>query len=145
MPEMLAADLDSEVKACVMGALRMEGLFARFGCEAVEACFQAILDKCRDIYRNELIPKIADGEYFWEDYVEHDGVSDPKLHKLALKMIKRGERITLDFTGTDPQSSGPINWPGPASPKRPMLLRGVAKADLSNQLLIVRWSSARLP
>jgi N-methylhydantoinase B len=26
-------------------------------------------------------------------------------------MIKRGDRITLDFTGTDPQSSGPINWP----------------------------------
>src|SRR5258708_26603125 len=26
-------------------------------------------------------------------------------------MIKRGGRITLDFTGTDPQSSGPINWP----------------------------------
>ena len=61
--------------------------------------------------RNELLPKIADGEYAWEDYVEHDGVTDPKLHKLALKMIKRGERITLDFTGTDPQSTGPINWP----------------------------------
>ena len=26
-------------------------------------------------------------------------------------MTKRGERITLDFTGTDPQSTGPINWP----------------------------------
>jgi len=111
VPEMLAADLDSEVQACVMGARRMEELFARFGREAVEACFQAILDKCRDIYRHDLLPKIADGEYSWEDYVEHDGVSDPKLHKLALKMIKRGERITLDFTGTDPQSSGPINWP----------------------------------
>src|SRR3989449_1601683 len=89
----------------------IQGLFARFGRQAVEACFQAILDKCRDIYRNELLPKIADGEYSWEDYGEHDGVSDPKLHKLALKMIKRGGRITLDFTGTDPQSSGPINWP----------------------------------
>src|SRR5208337_3083333 len=65
VPEMLAADLDSEVKACVMGARRLEGLFARFGRETVELCFQAILDKCRDIYRNELIPKIADGEYSW--------------------------------------------------------------------------------
>jgi N-methylhydantoinase B len=111
VPEMLAADLDSEVKACVMGARRLEGLFARFGRETVELCFQAILDKCRDIYRNELIPKIADGEYSWADYVEHDGVSAPRLHKLALKMIKHGNHITLDFTGTDPQSAGPINWP----------------------------------
>src|SRR2546429_2793490 len=123
VPEMLAADLDSEVQACVMGARRMEGLFARFGRQAVEACFQAILDKCRDIYRNELLPKIADGEYSWEDYVEHDGVTDPKLHKLALKMIKRDGRITLDFTGTDPQSTGPINWP----------------ADYADGAFLIKW------
>src|SRR2546429_5086644 len=99
VPEMLAADLDSEVQACIMGARRMAALFARFGRQAVEACFQAILDKCRDIYRNELLPKIADGEYSWEDYVEHDGVSDPKL-----MMIKRGGGITLHFPRPDPQS-----------------------------------------
>jgi len=111
VPDMLAADLDSEVQACVMGARRMAELFERFGRETVEACFQAILDKCRDIFRRELLPRIADGEYRWEDYVEHDGLTDPKLHKLAITMIKTADRITLDFTGTDPQSMGPINWP----------------------------------
>ena len=74
VPETLAADLDSEVQACLMGARRMAELFERFGRETVEACFQAILDTCRDIFRNELLSKIADGEYRWEDYVEHDGV-----------------------------------------------------------------------
>ena len=123
VPEMLAADLDSEVKACVMGAQRMQGLFARFGRDIVEACFQAILDQCRDIYRHELLPKIADGEYRWQDYVEHDGVSAPRLHKLALKMLKRGDRITLDFNGTDPQSPGPINWP----------------ADYADGAFLIKW------
>jgi N-methylhydantoinase B len=108
---MLAADLDSEVQACLMGARRMAELFERFGAATVEACFQAILDKCRTIFQRELLPKIADGEYRWEDYVEHDGITDPKLHKLAIRMIKAGDRITLDFTGADPQSTGPINWP----------------------------------
>jgi len=111
VPDMLAADLDSEVQACLMGARRMAELFERFGRETVEACFQAILDKCRTIFQRELLPKIADGEYRWADYVEHDGVTDPKLHKLATTLIKEGDRITLDFTGTDPQSTGPINWP----------------------------------
>ena len=111
VPEMLSADLDSEIQACLMGARRMSALFERFGREQVEACFQAILDKCRDIYRRELLAKIADGEYCWEDYVEHDGITDPKLHKLVLKMTKKGDKITLDFNGTDPQSDGPINWP----------------------------------
>src|SRR5262249_58272758 len=103
VPDMLAADLDSEVQACLMGARRMAELFERFGAATVEACFQAILDKCRTIFQRELLPKIADGEYRWQDYVEHDGVNDPKLHRLAITMIKKGHRIPLDFTGTDPQ------------------------------------------
>ena len=123
VPEMLEADLDSEIEAIRMGARRMEDLFRRFGADTVEACFQAILDKCRDIYRNELLPKIPDGEYAWEDYVEHDGVTDPKLHRLALKMTKKGDRITLDFNGTAPQSSGPINWP----------------ADYADGAFLVKW------
>jgi N-methylhydantoinase B len=45
---MLAADLDSEVQACLMGARRMAELFARFSRDTVETCFQAIIDKCRD-------------------------------------------------------------------------------------------------
>jgi N-methylhydantoinase B len=123
VPEMLAADLDSEIQACVMGAQRMASLFERFGRAQVEACFQAILNKCRDIFRNELLPRIADGEYAWEDYVEHDGVTDPKLHKIALKMIKQEDSITLDFTGTDPQSTGPINWP----------------ADYADGAFLIKW------
>jgi len=123
VPEMLEADLDSEMQAIMMGARRMEELFQRFGAETVEACFQAVLDKCRDIYRNELLPKIPDGEYAWEDFVEHDGVTDPSLHRLALKIVKRGDRITLDFNGTAPQSSGPINWP----------------ADYADGAFLVKW------
>ena len=111
VPETLAADLDSEVQACLMGARRMADCSSVSAARPWEACFQAILDTCRDIFRHELLPKIADGEYRWEDYVEHDGVTDPKLHKLALTLIKKADRITLDFTGTDPQSTGPINWP----------------------------------
>jgi N-methylhydantoinase B len=123
VPDMLSADLDSEVQACLMGARRMQGLFERFGKVQVEACFQAILEKCRDIYRHELLSKIADGEYAWEDYVEHDGITDPKLHKIAIKMTKRAGKIVLDFNGTDPQSTGPINWP----------------ADYADGAFLIKW------
>jgi N-methylhydantoinase B len=101
----------------------MAALFSRFGRTQVEVCFQAILDKCATIFRDELLPRIADGEYHWEDYVEHDGITDPKLHKIALTMVKSGGRITLDFAGTDPQSSGPINWP----------------ADYADGAFLIKW------
>ncbi len=107
VPDMLAADLDSEIQACLMGARRMAELFEHFGRETVEAAFEAILQRCRDTFRNELLVKIADGTYHWEDYIERG----PELHRIALKMTKTPDRIVLDFTGTDPQSPGPINWP----------------------------------
>lgn len=123
LPEILAADLDSEIQACLMGARRMEELFKRFGAETVCACFQALIEKCRDTFRKELLPKISDGEYVWHDYVERDLPAGPQLLKIALKMIKRGERITLDFSGTDPQSEGPLNWP----------------ADYADGAFLIKW------
>jgi N-methylhydantoinase B len=38
-------------------------------------------------------------------------------------MIKRGDHITLDFNGTDPQSPGPINWP----------------ADYADGAFLIKW------
>jgi N-methylhydantoinase B len=111
VPEMLSADIDSETQAAIMGAKRLAELFDRFGLETVEACFQAIIEKCRNIFRDELLPKIADGTYDWHDYVERGSGTEVKLHKIVLKMIKKGGHITLDFTGTDAQSDGPLNWP----------------------------------
>ncbi len=38
-------------------------------------------------------------------------------------MIKQGGKITLDFNGTDPQSTGPINWP----------------ADYADGAFLIKW------
>jgi N-methylhydantoinase B len=123
LPDVLSADLDSEIQACIMGAKRMEELFQRFGTQTVEACFQAIIEKCRNTFRDELMPKIADGEYVWHDYVEREVDGRVKLHKIALKMTKTREKIKLDFSGTDPQSDGPLNWP----------------ADYADGAFLIKW------
>lgn len=107
LPDILEADLDSEIQAALMGARRMAELFARFGRQTVEDAFEVIIQRCRDTFRNELLVKIADGTYSWEDYIERG----PELHRIALTMTKTPEKIILDFSGTDPQSTGPINWP----------------------------------
>ncbi|MGH8964705.1 MAG: hydantoinase B/oxoprolinase family protein, partial [Actinomycetes bacterium] len=80
MPESLAADLDAECSACLMGARRMGELFARYGKDTVEACFDAVLDKTTATFRREILSKIPVGSYVWEDYAEHDGVDEPRLH-----------------------------------------------------------------
>jgi N-methylhydantoinase B len=112
LPHGLQGDIDGEIAACRMGARRMVELFERYGRDALEACFQAILDRCAETYRREILPRIPDGTYVWEDYIEHDGIDPPKLHQIRMAMTKTCDKITLDLRGTHPQTKGPINWPG---------------------------------
>jgi N-methylhydantoinase B len=109
MPDSLAADLDAECSACLMGARRLAELFARYGTSTVEECFDAIIDKTTRAFRTEILAKIPDGTYAWEDYAEHDGVDPPRLHTQRITLTKTPEKLILDFTGTSPQAKGPIN------------------------------------
>jgi len=118
MPESLAADLDAECSACLMGARRLGELFDRYGIETVESCFDAILERTTETYRREILSKIPVG-------TEHDGVDEPKLHTQRITLTKvsdapadpemgrpAGPRLILDFEGTAPQAKGPINHCG---------------------------------
>src|SRR3954447_9921778 len=121
MPESLAADLDAECSACLMGARRLGELFDRYGVETVESCFDAIISRTTETYRREIPGKIRVATGVWEDYAEHDGVDEPMLHTQRITMTRtpaddpEGERLILDFGGTSPQAKGPINHVGDAS------------------------------
>jgi N-methylhydantoinase B len=113
MPDSLAADLDAECSACLMGSRRLGELFERYGRETVEACFDAIVAGTAETYRREILSKIPTGTWTWEDYAEHDGVDEPRLHTQRITLTKTDEpKLIIDFTGTAPQAKGPINHCG---------------------------------
>jgi N-methylhydantoinase B len=118
MPESLAADLDSECAACQMGARRLAELFDRYGQRQVEVCFDAIVAGTTATFRREILAKIPEGTWTWEDYAEHDGVDPPRLHTQRITLTRTsdddpgGRRLILDFNGTAPQAKGPINHCG---------------------------------
>src|SRR5436309_1430171 len=109
MPDSLAADLDAECSACLMGARRLAELFDRYGRPTVEDCFDAIVDTTTRAFRTEILAKIPDGTYVWEDYAGHAGVDPPRLHTQRITLTKTPDKLVLDFTGTSPQARGPIN------------------------------------
>jgi N-methylhydantoinase B len=111
-PESFAGDLDSEVAACQMGARRLGTLFSRYGRPVIEAAFDALVERCAENFRREILPRIPDGVYEFEDYIEHDGVDAPRLHVLHMAVTKTADRIVCDLTGTGPQAKGPINHAG---------------------------------
>jgi N-methylhydantoinase B len=115
MPDSLAGDLDAECSACLMGSRRVSELFARYGRDVVEACFDAIIANNTEIYRREILSRIPEGRWVWEDYAEHDGVDPPRLHTQRITLTREPDRLVLDFTGTSPQAKGPINHVGDAA------------------------------
>ncbi len=118
MPESLAADLDAECSACLMGARRLGEMFDRYGVDTVESAFDAIIGRTTETYRREILSQVPVGTWTWEDYAEHDGVDEPRLHTQRITLTRTppddpdGERLVLDFDGTSPQARGPINHCG---------------------------------
>src|SRR5437899_5159385 len=112
LPDSLRGDLDAEVAACRMGAERVAELFRRYGRETVESCFEAILTRTTAVFETELLSKIPEGTYVWEDYAEHDGVDPPRLHTQRMTLTRSGPRLIIDFSGTSAQARGPINHAG---------------------------------
>jgi len=110
LSEHLAGDMDAEIGAARLGSRRVVALADRYGVDALEAAFDQILHNTAEVFRREILPKIRDGVYQYEDYIEADGVDAPRLHAIRLTMTKTPEKIILDFNGTDPEAKGPINW-----------------------------------
>jgi N-methylhydantoinase B len=112
LPDHIAGDLDAECAATSMGARRVAELFKLYGRVCIEGCFDAIIAKTTETFRREVLAKIPDGTYVWEDYAEHDGVDPPRLHAQRMTLTKEPDKLVIDFTGTSPQARGPINHAG---------------------------------
>ena len=99
MPDSLAADLDAECSACLMGARRL-GRAVRRATAATRSRPASTRSSTTttETYRREILAKIPDGTYVWEDYAEHDGVDEPRLH---------AQRITLTMDSARDGAAGP--------------------------------------
>ena len=82
-------------------------LAERLGPDELRAYMNAYLDHTERATRAALA-RIPDGVSENTDYMDDDGVTDNPI-KIVCRIEKRGERISFDFTGTDPQNRGGMN------------------------------------
>jgi N-methylhydantoinase B len=114
-PDDVRGDLDAEIMACRIGVTRIRALFERYGPAVVDACFEELLERCARALREVAFPQIPDGAYPFEDFIEIAGAvpqEKRKFIRLKVTMIKEGDHVTFDFTGTDAQSAASINIAG---------------------------------
>jgi len=110
LPEHAEADIKALAAGTAVAEERVQELCERFGKETyLEGC-DAILDRTRDGMIDLIGEFIPEGErYTFEDYVDDDGMGNGPI-KLHLEIYREGDTVYLDWTGTDEQVPGTVNF-----------------------------------
>ena len=109
MPEWYRADLHAIVAACRMAGRRIDELCARFGDDVFHSATEELLARNHRAMKHLITTMIAEEPVSFEDYICDDGMGAGPF-KIKCTMRREGERVILDFAGTDPQSESSINF-----------------------------------
>ena len=109
-PRETRADIMAISAGTATGAQRVKDICDRFGKDTyLEAC-DALLDRTRTSVMGLIQQLIPEGQRFeFEDYTDDDGLGNGPI-KLKLAMWREGDSLHLDWTGTDDQVPGPVNF-----------------------------------
>src|SRR5205085_10987382 len=102
-------DLAAQLAANETGAKRLRELLDAHGVAEVQARIAAARAQSERAMR-ELLAAVPSGEYQFEDYLDDDGCGTRDLPIRLVVTIGEGG-VRFDFTGTAPQTRGPVNAP----------------------------------
>jgi N-methylhydantoinase B len=114
-PEERKGDLGAQLAATLRATERLQALARRSGSSAVIDYMAQVMDYSERLMRAALVD-LPDGEGVFEDFCDGDGIADDEIGKdapfrIRLSVKKNGDRLMVDFAGTDPQVKGPMNAP----------------------------------
>ncbi|MEL7297219.1 MAG: hydantoinase B/oxoprolinase family protein [Pseudomonadota bacterium] len=109
MPEWYRADLHAIVASCRVAALRVNEICDRFGEDMYASATELLLERNHRAMKMLIGQAIGEEPVSFEDYICDDGKGNGPF-KLKCTMWREGEKVILDFEGTDPQSDSSINF-----------------------------------
>ena len=101
------ADFEAQVGSLKTGAARLSEIVARAGAHEAAEYAGHLIDYSARMMR-ATVSAIPDGVYEAEDALDSDGVAAGEVI-LRVRVEVRGERARVDFAGSAPQVSGPVN------------------------------------
>ncbi|HXM55227.1 MAG TPA: hydantoinase B/oxoprolinase family protein [Candidatus Dormibacteraeota bacterium] len=107
VPRNVLGDLRSQRASLRVGEQRIGELFGRFGRETVDACVETMLGETEARVR-ERIAAMPDGAYPFQDFMDDWGTGTEPL-RIAVTVTIAGDRIVVDFAGTDAQTPSGLN------------------------------------
>ncbi len=112
-PEWCKADLNALIAACRVAARRVVEMAERFGDDVFVSACEDLLARNHRAMKSLIESAIGEAPVSFEDYICDDGMGYGP-YKIKCTMWREngpnGTKVVLDFTGTDPQSKGSINF-----------------------------------
>ncbi len=108
-PEWNKSDVMGVIAACNVADRRCVELAERFGDDVFYSAMEELLDRNKRAMGHLIKTMITEEKRYFEDYVCDDGMGMGP-YKLACTLWREGDKAIFDFTGTDPQSIGSINF-----------------------------------
>jgi N-methylhydantoinase B len=127
IPEVVIGDLRGQVGSTRLGAERLCALCDEYGGETMRAAMASLLERTAARVRGEFA-RWPDGARSAEAFLDHDGADRSKPVRIKVTARKNGDRLMLDFSGTDAQAKGPVNTPLPTA-QAVSLLAVIAASD----------------
>lgn len=109
MPTINYFDLMAIVAACRTADKSVKELCERFGTRIYLSTCRALLDRTRRAMSQLILRNLPEQKVSFEDYVDDDGCGNGPF-KMKLTIWREGDHGYFDWTGTDPQAPGPINF-----------------------------------
>lgn len=107
-PELTFGDMAAQLSACELIVRRTGELLGKYGWPTIKACIEAIWDQSETVVR-DYVSKLPKGRYTAESFLDDDGVDPNKTLPIKVAVTIAADEIEIDFTGTAPQTRGPMN------------------------------------
>lgn len=109
MPEWCRADLHAIIASCRVAEARIHEICDRFGDDMFASATDELLARNKRAMGHLLNTAVSTEVVSFQDYVCDDGRGFGP-YKIKCSMWREGEKVILDFDGTDPQAAGSINF-----------------------------------
>ena len=108
-PDWCQADLNALIASCRVAARRVIEMAERFGDDVYVSATQELLARNHRAMKALIAMAVAEEPVSFEDYICDDGMGYGP-YRIKCTMWRDGEKVILDFAGTDPQSQASINF-----------------------------------
>jgi N-methylhydantoinase B len=108
-PETNHSDLMALIGGCRAAERRVVEICDRFGRDAYRAACDALLDRTRRAMIRLVHEYVPEEKVSFTDWVDDDGLGNGPF-KMVLTIWRDGDVCHCDWTGTDPQAPGSINF-----------------------------------